>query len=193
MAPAKKSMHTRHSPVSQRQLFLDPIPRAGIWPDEDPEALESLREAFRLDLNPGTPYENSLVEQIVALEWEIHRARRLRDSLLFSAVKVAADRALANSSVEWEEENAPALITQDLFGEDQVARKTAIEELSDIGVTLTGLTTQSYQSQADDIQFFDYKIGELERRKRRQREDFDNLKKTRVDRRAAISDAETVE
>jgi len=69
----------------------------------------------------------------------------------------------------------------------------AVEDLQDIGVTLTELTIQSYENEADKIQFFDSRIAELERRKRRQREDFDKLKDVRTDRRRQISDAETVE
>jgi hypothetical protein len=33
---------------------------------------------------PGTPYEHILAEQLVTLEWEALRHRRMRDSLLLA-------------------------------------------------------------------------------------------------------------
>mgnify|MGYP001812894445 CR=1 FL=1 len=54
--------------TNYRPEIYDLIIKADPLPDEDPIAFDHLRQAFYADLSPATPYETSLVEQIVSLE-----------------------------------------------------------------------------------------------------------------------------
>lgn len=79
------------------QELLDLIPRMGLLPGEIEADLEDLREAFLSELAPTTPYETAIVENIIALEWETHRHRGLRDNLIRSSFrKVAQDARRGN-------------------------------------------------------------------------------------------------
>ena len=74
----KTSAKAAHAEVLQHFLPTQ------LLPDEDPETHAALRDAILLDLTPGTPYERILAEQLVTLEWEALRHRRMRDSLLLA-------------------------------------------------------------------------------------------------------------
>ena len=58
---------------------------------------------------------------------------------------------------------------------------------------LTEIMVSAYEDKFAELQHFESKLVELERRKRHLRDDFDRLKKLRTDREEAIDDAETVE
>ena len=74
----KTSAKATHAEVLQHFLPTQ------LLPDEDPETHLALRDAILLDLMPGTPYEHILAEQLVTLECEALRHRRMRDSLLMA-------------------------------------------------------------------------------------------------------------
>ena len=57
-----------------------------LLPDEDAETHRALRDALFLNLMSGTSYERILAEQLVTLEWEALRHRRMRDYAQFKAV-----------------------------------------------------------------------------------------------------------
>lgn len=173
--------------------ILDTTLAAGVWPDEDQDELDALRGAFHLDLNPGNAYERSLVEQIVTMEWEMHRWRRLRDSLLHTATKSVALAELAAPTWALPDEDAPHQIAQDFVGDDVDDWEQAVKSLASIGLKPTEIVVSAYAEHAEEIQHFDTKIADLERRKRRLREDFDRLQQARRVREKQITDAETVE
>ena len=70
------------APPPEIGKIVDLIPRLMLFPGEDPIAYEDLRDALLGDLAPGAPYERALAENLVTLEWEAIRHRRMRDTLI---------------------------------------------------------------------------------------------------------------
>jgi hypothetical protein len=72
-------------PTAKNDALLQGLfPRITIFPGEDEVSFEGLRQAFKLDLSPGSPYELALVENLVTLEWEAIRHRNIRDQLVLT-------------------------------------------------------------------------------------------------------------
>jgi len=70
------------SAITSQPELLDFLPRMTMFPGEDENSFEDLRHALMLDLNPATPYEATIADNLVSLEWELIRHRKIRDDLV---------------------------------------------------------------------------------------------------------------
>ena len=87
-ADISKPSVTRGAP----QELLDLIPRMPLLPGEDAAAFADLRQWFLAELAPSTPYQTALAENLVVLEWEVHRHRNLHNGLLRTSTRKTAQK-----------------------------------------------------------------------------------------------------
>ena len=168
--------------------IYDLIIKAEPLPDEDPIAFDHLRQAFLADLSPSNPYETSLVEQIINLEWETQRARRLSNMTLVRAFGEAATEMFH----EYDFDDAQEL-GQSLIGPNVEHRQIAEAALAEIGISKTGIMANAHLLAQDALELFDRKIMNLERRRRQLFSDFQALKGARNRHQVSIEDAEFTE
>lgn len=177
------------------QELLDLIPCMHLLPGEIEADLEDLREAFLSELAPTTPYETAIAENIIALEWETHRYRGLRDNLIRSSIREFAigtresgkvERSLGfGSSSEEGEAFADALMSPT---QDDAAEANAW--LADYNINIGEIVAAAYQQVSRALDPHERKLAELETRRRRLRQDYDQLKGARAH---PIADAEIVD
>ena len=165
-------------PKSAEEL-VDLIPRVRLLPGEDETAYEDLRQALLLDFEPASPYEMALAENLVDLEWEAHRYRRLRDDLLRQkfldiAAKEIDDDRFARYPSERAKELAAALVC-DNAGE----RAMGLDGLAERGLVEGAILAKAYAIELKTIEPIERHIAEIETRRRRLHEDLFRLKSKR--------------
>ncbi|MBF9058566.1 hypothetical protein HKCCSP123_05165 [Rhodobacterales bacterium HKCCSP123] len=70
-------------------------------PNEDPGSFELFRDAMFQDLQPMTPYEAVIVDNLIRVEWAILEHRRMQDAILRKGMLDAArDRLFAVRTAE---------------------------------------------------------------------------------------------
>jgi hypothetical protein len=62
-------------------------------PGEEPGGFQALRGGLLASLTPMTPYECVVAESLVAIEWELHQRRRLREHALRKNLSEAVTKA----------------------------------------------------------------------------------------------------
>jgi hypothetical protein len=173
--------------------FEDLIPRPMLFPDEDPIAYEDLRYALLSDLAPGAPYERAIAENLVTLEWEAIRHRRMRDTLIKAK---ARDLAIAFSATgEFQELFRHEYDSEDerlglaLVGADRKGAAKAVAALKKHDISIDEIIAKAYSQVADQLELHEKKLAELETRRRRLREDYERLKSARA---KLVEDAEII-
>ena len=183
----KTSAKAAHAEVLQHFLPTQ------LLPDEDPETHAALRDAILLDLMPGTPYERILAEQLVTLEWEALRHRRMRDSLLLAeyrdqSVGVFQNREVGRIGSHRRNEHANEMAF-DLVSTNKDRRTEAMQALEDAQITPSEIVAKAYTALAKDLQPHERHIAAIEGRRRKLRGDFERLKAARA---RPIEEAELV-
>jgi hypothetical protein len=177
--------------------IYDLIKKAEVLPDEDPIAFDHLRRAFLSDLSPATPYEVSLVEKIINMEWEIQRLRRISYTTLLVAFRGVAiivfEQGEIGEAFDGQESNAAAKLGYDLVGSNDTRQRAARAKLAEYQVSETEIMATAYLEVIDVIERYDMKILNLERRRRQLYDDFIGLKKARQRHQVSVTDAEVVE
>ena len=183
----KTSAKAAHAEVLQHFLPTQ------LLPDEDPETHAALRDAILLDLMPGTPYERILAEQLVTLEWEALRHRRMRDSLLLAeyrdqSVGVFQEGKVGRIGSHRRNERANEMAF-DLVSTNKDRRTEAMQALEDAQITPSEIVAKAYTALAKDLQPHERHIAAIEGRRRKLRGDFERLKAARA---RPIEEAELV-
>ncbi len=170
----------------------DFFPAIELWADEDQGTLEDLRDALLSDLAPGTPYQHALANNLVELEWDKLRHRRMRDALLRAELRKNAMHLLSGEyGVFGPAPDSPEGETAtDLVGSDPVRRKAAEEQLVESGSSLSELLAQAYQSVMPQMDHHERQIAGVEIRRRKLRHDYDLLKSRQA---SPVEDAEIVQ
>ena len=155
-----------------------------LLPDEDPETHRALRDALFLNLMPATPYERILAEQLVTLEWEALRHRRLRDSLLMAeyrdqSVGVFQEGDVGRISSYRRNERAKDMAFN-LVSTDENRRTEAMQALEVAEIMPSEILAKAYKALARDLDLHERHIAEIEVRRRKLRDDYDRLKTTRA-------------
>jgi len=180
--------------ISSPEALLRAICAPDILPDEDADSFAYLRQAMFQDLEPKSPYEQLLAEQMVALEWDTVRYRRLRDNLLRDEFRIFAKGALflgrATVITAKGVDKKYEMQAQDLVVQDSDRRQSALRLLEDKEITPSEIMAKAYQNIAKDIEVFERQIAESETRRRKLREDYDRLRGSRP---KQVEDAEVIE
>ena len=185
----KTSAKSAHAEVLQHFLPTQ------LLPDEDPETHAALRDAILLDLMPGTPYERILAEQLVTLEWEALRHRRMRDSLLLAEYRDQSVGAFQKRKVGRMDDflstqtQSTKDLAFDLVSTDENRRAKAMQALEVAEITPSEIVAKAYTALAKDLQPHERHIAAIEGRRRKLRGDFERLKAARA---RPIEEAELV-
>jgi hypothetical protein len=188
-AKITKPMH-----ISSPEELLRAICAPAVLPDENADSFEYLRKALFQDLEPKSPYEQLLAEQMVALEWDAVRYRRLRDNLLKIEFRELSKGAFARGAIgrvhsTLETEKSKAHV-RDLVAQDSDRRQSALTFLADFEITPSEIMAKAYQHVAKDLEVFERQIAETETRRRKLREDYDRVRGARAKK---VEDAEVIE
>ena len=180
--------------ISSPEALLRAICAPDILPDEDADSFAYLRQAMFQDLEPKSPYEQLLAEQMVALEWDTVRYRRLRDNLLRDEVREFAVGALCStriSRVKGLQVNPKFTAqAQDLVAQDSDRRQSALRILEEKQITPSEIMAKAYQNIAKDLEVFERQIAESETRRRKLRDDYERVRGSRP---KQVEDAEVIE
>lgn len=183
----KTSAKAAHAEVLQHFLPTQ------LLPDEDPETHAALRDAILLDLTPGTPYERILAEQLVTLEWEALRHRRMRDSLLLAEYRDQSVGVFQEGKVgrigSYRRNERANEMAFDLVSTNKDRRTEAMQALEDAQITPSEIVAKAYTALAKDLQPHERHIAAIEGRRRKLRGDFERLKAARA---RPIEEAELV-
>ena len=99
--------------VAQNAVTHGLLARETLLPDEDPQALETLAEAMRAELNPVGPHEEFLVEMMVRAFWRLCRVGRVEAGIFaWKHYNILIDRA-NHEAKSYERRAVPALTDDD--------------------------------------------------------------------------------
>lgn len=180
--------------ISSPEELLRVICAPDVLPDEDPDSFTYLRQALFQELDPRSPYEQLLAEQMVALEWDAMRYRRLRDNLLKREFRDMSVGAFFNGTVglvhHSQRDETSKKLAGDLVSQDGDRRLSALTILAEKEITSADIMAKAYQRIAKDLEVFERQIAESETRRRKLREDYDRVCGTRA---RQVKDAEVIE
>ena len=176
----KQTAAVKKGAVTLQDLF----PRITIFPGEDETSFEDLRQGFMLDLSPSAPYEIALVENLVTLEWEAIRHRKIRDQLVltkFADLSVGVFQHGEIRSVFGDNAEDDAYVNGNaLASTDPEQRAIGMSALEKTGFNPSEILAEAYNQARHKIEVHEYKLAELEIRRRRLRDDYDRLKAARA-------------
>ncbi len=158
---------------------LDNVGLDTLLPDEDVAAYKAFRDSLLEEFAPQGAYQSSLAMNLVAIEWDIARHRRMMAATLREEFR--------RQSLGVRDYGAPGKAmshitrTDDLsFGRGILAgARDTIPVLAKSGVTLSEITAAAMSSRLDNIAYHEGRIADLERRRRSLREDYERLKAKR--------------
>jgi hypothetical protein len=182
---------------SARPITLPPLDLSGLdylLPDEDPATFTEFRDALLEELAPRSAYQKCVAMNLVGIEWDIGRNRRLlaaalRDAFRRHATSVAerelAGRAYLSSDAADGREDAYdedyAEYYAELFASDLTDRKPkALAELAQTGVSRSEIAAAAQRNRATAVAYHEDRIAELERRRRALLADYETLKSRRL-------------
>jgi len=166
-----------------------------LLPDEDPATFTAFRGALLEELAPRSAYEKCLAMNLVGIEWDIGRHRRLlaattRDAFRQKAFAVAANEigkraylALddAGAAAEGEYGDASSQNYAKTFARDLLNGKgRAAAALAKVGVTPSEIVAAAQSQRATAVAYHEGRIAELERRRRALLADYETLKSRRL-------------
>lgn len=164
--------------------LLDLIPKLKPMPGEDQTAMADLRHALLLDLSPTAPYEHALAEQLVTLEFEMDRHRRMRDALILSEIRKQATNVLhkarTGSGITFDTDPAAKQLGSDLVSGDAARQSDALAALGELEIPADEVLAKAYQAIARSVAVHENQIAEAEQRRRKLRDDYDKLKAARA-------------
>jgi hypothetical protein len=165
-----------------------------LLPDEDPATFTEFRDALLDELAPRSAYQKCVAMNLVGIEWDIGRNRRLlaaalRDAFRRHATSVAerelAGRAYLSSDAAGDREDAYdedyAEYYAELFASELTDRKPkALAALAKTGVTRSEIAATAQLYRSTTIAYHEDRIAELERRRRALLMDYETLKARRL-------------
>ncbi len=181
---------TKNTQSDKITELLDLIPRLKPMPGEDEALMADLRQGFLQELAPSSPYEHSLAEQIFSLEWEAIRHRRMRDALILAEIRQQSVGVFTEDKIDpldlLKVDHAAKDLGYDLVSDEPARRQKAMEKLAELEITPDEILAKSYAAVAKSVAPHEAHIADIERRKRRLRNDYDALKAARA---APVEDA----
>lgn len=150
-----------------------------LLPDEDVEAFKAFRDSLLEEFAPEGAYQSILAMNLVAIEWDIARHRRLMAATLREEFRRQAR--------DVRQRGAPGKSLPHLTSADDLSFGRAILEgsrdtipvLAKSGVTLSEITAAALSSRLENVAYHEGRFADLERRRRSLREDYERLKARR--------------
>lgn len=181
--------------VEQVAELYDRISADTLLPGERAVDKEQLRMQFLDELAPATAYERSLAEQLVDIEWEVLRHRRLREAAYLAAYRGRATSYLTKRNPERPLQKLPLTkdeirLARDLVSADPKVRADAEEDFFAETECDPRHVLALAVGQATAAEKHIERIADLERRRRALRKDYADLKAAAA---RDIEDAEIVE
>jgi len=169
----------------------DLIPRPMLFPGEDAVAYEDLRDALLVDLAPGAPYERALAENLVTLEWEAIRHRRMRDTLIKAKARDLAVGVFSTGVVRdaYHQTEKHEQLGSALVGADRKIAAKAAAALKKHDIGLDEIFAKAYSRVSNQLELHEKKLADLETRRRRLRDDYERLRAARA---RLVEDAEII-
>ena len=144
--------------INSPEALLQTICAPDLLPDEDADSFAYLRQALFQDLEPKSPYEQLLAEEMVALEWDTIRYRRFRDNLLRSEFREFALGAFGVGRIDPYKghrfDKKYHIQAQDLVVQDSDRRQSALNILEDQQITPSEIMAKAFQNIAKDLVLF---------------------------------------
>jgi len=176
-----------------------------LLPDESPEEYEALCKSLVKEFSPETGYQRLIVENLVQLEWELKRHRRLVAShvTIASAEAVGTEKSGAEKILwqmrkqiygeeeeDQEEGEAEEGVdpTEALMSFDPTRWTEVNTSLKRQGGSLHAAVAKAYRARIEDIQYHEFRIADLERRRRSLLQDYSRLRGTRPDPKLPVQD-----
>jgi len=178
--PSNGAIKAQAVAIGPENELLELLPKIMLFPGEDQTTYNGLHAAFMSDLSPITPYETVIVENIVTLEWEAMRHRRIRDDLIRLEYRKYAAEVFMTQEVKtplFDEESPGATkFVKGLMGSDQALRTECLETLEEIGINEGEILAKAYEAAGKSVEIHERILAELEVRCRRLRKDHDRLR-----------------
>lgn len=165
--------------TSKTEPNLEKAGLDALLPDEDPQEFKDFRDDLLAELKPQTRYQHSLALNLVLIEWEISRHRRMvasfvRDQFRRHAAGVRGNGAPGKSrpglSYTDDVKDGTALLAGDA---------SAIKMIATKGVTKSEITAVAMSDKLDHVVYHEGRVSDLERRRRSLRDDYDRLQSKR--------------
>jgi hypothetical protein len=154
-----------------------------VLPDEDPKAFIEMRDSLLEELNPETPFELRLALDLVHVEWEAGRHRRLMSATVRTAFFEEAEGAYENGKIG---RRLTFGITPDqtkfmqrLKSSDINERREAEKILRDRGVTTAEITAAAVTARESPVNYHETRVAQLEQRRRALMRDYKLLKEAK--------------
>jgi hypothetical protein len=168
------------------------IPLSNLLPDEDADEYRALQRELLAELVPRGAFQQRIAQNLVDVEWDVLRHRRLMAALLRSEFRTQAAGV--------EEYGAPgrrsiALNERREFEHGRLllaGNATAVAKMVHEGVTRSEIAAAAMLKRADAVAYHETRIADLERRRRLLLADLERLQ-TRPVRALTIDDAEEVD
>lgn len=184
--------------ASSAAEIYDRVSAETLLPGERAIDKEQLRMQHLAELDPRTAYERSVAEQLIDIEWELIRHRRLRDCCYVAAYRRRATEHLRKPHKQFPElkgmklppTEEDILLARDLVSSDPKTRAEAEEDFENETNWDPQHILAMAAGHAPSADRHEAKIADLERRRRALRKDYAELTATRA---RDIEDAEIVE
>lgn len=192
-----KPARTRQSPPPSDLPSFDFGPGTHLLPDEDPAAYQDLSDELFEEFSPQTTYQAHLVVDLVDIQWDIKRHRRLLAATLNREFREQARSLSIQGASKLAKAGFPSEREQPDLGEELLAaeverRHKAELRLAALKVTRSELTAVAHEMASEQIRWHERQIADLERRRRLLLADVQALRE-RQNAKRVIPDAEIVE
>lgn len=152
-----------------------------LLPDEDLASFQELKFRAMSDLAPVTYLESRIATNIVEIEWDIMRHRRLLSAAVRTAFVQHSEGVfetgiprLGHSPFKGNEEKKSFL--HDVKSDCEADRVRADKVLAERGVTRAEISAAAFAARHHQISYHETRIADLERRRRSLLADYDALR-----------------
>jgi len=150
-----------------------------LLPDEDLEEFNQFSDAILQELAPKGAYQRHLATNLVHIEWDIKRHRRLLSAVLRTEFRELAE-GVADKGVPGRATISFAVHSEFNLGRSLLAHESEAEEvLNQTGVSRSEITAAAVLARRETVAYHEARMGDLERRRRQLLADYDRLKARR--------------
>ena len=147
-----------------------------LLPDEDVEEFGRFSDAILQELAPQGAYQRHLAANLVHIEWDILRHRRLVAAVLRTEFRELAEGVTENG-VPGRATISFAVHSEFNLGRSLLAHEADAEEvLNQTGVSRSEITAAAVLARRETVAYHEARMGDLERRRRQLLADYDRLK-----------------